>query len=115
VGKDEKIRGNFFKPNGPTSRNIWLLSYTKYKMVINIKKLVSVLVPVRYEILTAVLMMIDDQAVGSLLDPEDAGTMFLQNISNYLLVDTAKHTRKLETSSILNPFLTQDTLDFTST
>ena len=62
VSKDEKIRGNFLKPNGSTSRNIWLhctiLSYTKYRMVINIKNLVSALVPVRYEILTAVLMMI---------------------------------------------------------
>jgi len=40
--------------------------------------------------------------------------MFLQNISNYLLADTAKHTRELEMSSIPNPFPTQDTLDFTT-
>jgi len=49
-----------------------------------------------------------------LLDPENAGTMFLQNINNYLPVDTAKHIRKPETSSILNPFLNQDNLDFAS-
>jgi hypothetical protein len=43
----------------------------------------------------------DDSSL--LIDPEDAGTMFLQNISNYLPVETTKHTRKLQTSSILNP------------
>jgi hypothetical protein len=54
----------------------------------------------------------DDSSL--LLDPEDRGTLFLQNISNYLPADKAKHTRKLGTSSILNPFLKQDTLDFAS-
>jgi hypothetical protein len=52
----------------------------------------------------------DDSSL--LLDPEDTGTLFLQNMSNHLPADKAKHTRKLETSPILNPFLKQDTLDF---
>jgi len=92
------------------SRNIWLTLYytVLYKVQDGHKHKKSGISPGCSEIQVSH----DDSSL--LLDPEDTGTLFLENISNYLPADKAKHTRKLETSSILNPFLKQDTLDFAS-
>ena len=111
VSKDAKIHGNFFKPNGSTSRNIWLTMYyiVLYKVQDGHEHGIS---HGSSEIYASHSSAHDDSSL--LLDPEDAGTMFHQKLSNYLPVDTPKHNRKLETSSILNPFLKQDTLDFAS-